>query len=106
MRVGVVQGAVVDLGAGFQLEDSAQTAAQIFGAFEADTRCRSGAAGHFGGVAVFAAALSHDAGIQDTVDGDVRLSESCGAGSCQHGDSDKGFFHYVFPSVVLLKISQ
>jgi hypothetical protein len=44
----------------------------------------------------------HDAGIQDTVDGDVRLSESCGAGSCQHGDSDKGFFHYVFPSVVLL----
>src|SRR5471032_23021 len=91
----------VNFNARFQHEDSAQTTAQIFRTFETQTGGRAYAAGDFGGVSN-AAALADDTGIDDTVDRYVRLCKCCRAHCAQDGHGDKGFFHYVFPSVVLL----
>ncbi len=74
--LGVIQGAGVVLEAGFQIEDGAQTATQIFNTLEADTRTLNHRGVHAelaaGAVssAVDSLAGVHDASIDNAVDGE------------------------------------
>jgi len=83
---------VVNAEARFQNEQSRQAAAQIFGAFEAQTRCRSNAAVQFVDVAVNTAALADETSVNGTVDNNARLSLGYASGCCQDCQGDQSFF--------------
>ena len=91
-----VQRAVVGLEAGFQLEDRRQAVAQVFHAFEADTRLAADAAGYFGQGAGCTAALADDTHIHQAVDGDVRLSLGLRSEAADDQCCQSKFFHLMF----------
>ncbi|MNS88375.1 hypothetical protein D3C72_1223460 [compost metagenome] len=80
----------------FQNEQCRQAAAQIFGAFEADTGSRSNAAVQLVNVAVNTAALADETSVNGTVDNNARLSLGYASGCCQNCQGDQSFFHCDF----------
>jgi len=91
-RTSFVLRTVVNAKARFQNEQCRQAAAQIFGAFEADTGSRSNAAVQFVGVAGYAAALADETSVNGTVDNNARLSLGYASGCCQDCQGDQSFF--------------
>ena len=95
-RAADVLRAGVNAEARLQNEQSRQAAAQIFGAFETDTRSRSNAAVDFVDGTIFAAALADETSVNGTVDYDARLSLGYAGGCCQDCQGDQSLFHCDF----------